>query len=47
LETCLAQALADGRLQQEGSGKRHDPVLYFIDGLDAVWTPDISDLLSY
>jgi hypothetical protein len=47
LEACLARAVTEGRLKQEGSGQRRDPVRYFIDGLDATWTPDITELLGY
>jgi hypothetical protein len=46
LSSCLEHAVADGRLQQEGSGRRKDPVLYFFPNLDAKWEPDISELLG-
>jgi hypothetical protein len=47
LDACLERAAAEGRLQREGSGQRRDPVRYFFAGLDAIWIPDISELLGY
>jgi hypothetical protein len=47
LEACLARAVSDGRVKQEGTGQRSDRVRYFIDGLDATWMPDITELLGY
>jgi hypothetical protein len=46
LDECLKQAVSDGRLRQEGTGGRMDPVRYFIDGLGALWIPDITDLIG-
>jgi hypothetical protein len=46
LEECLARALADNRLTRQGSGRHGDPLLYFIDGLDAQYRPDYADLLD-
>jgi hypothetical protein len=47
LDTCLKRAVSEGRLLQEGTGRRADPLLYHIDGLDAIWEPDFTELLTY
>ncbi len=46
LEECLARALADGRIQREGTGRRSDPHFYFIPHLDARYRPEFEDLLE-
>lgn len=46
LEACLARAVAEGRLQQEGSGQSDDPVRYFFAGLGARWRFDLNEMLG-
>jgi hypothetical protein len=47
LDACLQQAVSDGRIHQEGSGRARDPVRYYIDGLNATWQPDIRELVGF
>jgi hypothetical protein len=47
LDRCLKRAVSEGRVLQEGSGRRGEPVHYFIDGLDAAYEPDFTDLLTF
>lgn len=42
----LKQALAAGRLEQEGSGNRGDPRRYWIKGQTATWSPDYEEILE-
>jgi hypothetical protein len=46
LDACLAQAVSAGRVLQEGSGGRGDPIRYFLDGLDAEWHPNPGEMLG-
>jgi hypothetical protein len=46
LEACLKRAVAEERLQHEGSGQSWDPVRYFFDGLDAQWHRDPGEMLG-
>jgi hypothetical protein len=46
LQSCLDHAVADGRLKHEGTGQLRDPVRYFLDGLNAAWFPDISEMFA-
>ena len=47
LEDCLARAVVEHGLVQEGTGRRDDPHLYFLPDLDATYQPDFEDLLSF
>jgi hypothetical protein len=42
----LESAVASGKLQQEGTGRKGDPLRYFVPGMDATWTPPISEILD-
>jgi hypothetical protein len=46
LAACLEKAVAEGHLQQEGSGRRRNPILYFFPDLDARWEPDLAEALG-
>ncbi len=42
----LDSGVKRGALEQEGTGRKHDPFRYFIPGLDAHWMPDPPEMLG-
>jgi hypothetical protein len=42
----LDGAVKDGKLAQEGTGRKGDPLRYFVPGIDATWMPDPMELLG-
>ena len=39
-------AVTSGRSEQEGTGRKGDPLRYAVPGLDATWRPDLRDLMD-
>ena len=42
----LEGAVKSGKLGQEGTGRKGDPLRYFVPGTDAMWLPDPMELLG-
>lgn len=36
-----------GKLEVDGTGRKPDPFRYFLPGLDAEWTPDMTEMMSF